>query len=242
MFEVIAFDADDTLWHNERLYARAQERLRALLAPYADGATVDQALYATEMRNLPAYGYGVKSFALSMIETAVTLSNGRVAAADIQAILHAAREIIDADVELLPGVAAALDALAPRYTLMVITKGDLLDQERKLHKSGLATHFHAVEVVSHKTPEVYRRLLARHAVDPARFVMVGNSLRSDVLPAAAVGGTAVYVPHDLTWAHEQEVDPRPAGGYHEIPHMGALPALLTQLQERAPGAMELSTD
>jgi putative hydrolase of the HAD superfamily len=231
MFEVIAFDADDTLWHNERLYARAQATLRALLAPYVDGTAVDQALYATEMRNLPAYGYGIKSFALSMIETAVTLSNGRVNAAEVRSILAAVRAMIDAEVELLPGVAAALAELAPRYRLMVITKGDLLDQERKLAKSGLAAYFHAVEVVSRKTADVYRGLLERYAVDPARFVMVGNSLRSDVLPAAAVGGTAVYVPHDLTWAHEQEVDPLPAGGYHEIPHIGALPALLTQLQE-----------
>ena len=230
MFEVIAFDADDTLWHNERLYARAQERLRALLAPYADGTAVDQALYATEMRNLPAYGYGIKSFALSMIETAVTLSDGRVAAAEVRSILGAVRAMIDAEVELLPGVAAALAELAPRYRLMVITKGDLLDQERKLAKSGLASYFDAVEVVSHKTADTYRGLLARYAIDPARFVMVGNSLRSDVLPVAAVGGTAVHVPHDLTWAHEQDVDLQQPGGYHEISHMGALPALLAQLQ------------
>lgn len=230
MFDVIAFDADDTLWHNERDYRRAAARLQALLAPHHDAATVEKALFETEMRNMAGYGYGLKAFTLSMIETAVSLSNGQLPNSAIRALLDGAKEMIAADVELLPGVRETLDALAPHYPLIVITKGDLLDQERKLSRSGLADRFAHFEVVSHKTPSVYATLLRKHAIPAARFVMVGNSLRSDVLPVVEIGGTAVYTPHHLTWDHEADVDPRHnANGYYEVADIRELPALLQRL-------------
>jgi putative hydrolase of the HAD superfamily len=229
MFDVIAFDADDTLWHNETLYAQAQEQFRRLLAPFADAEQVMQTLYETEMRNLDAYGYGIKGFTLSMIETAIAVTNGRIAAREIETIIGFAREMIAADVRLLEGAAEALAALAPAYDLMLITKGDLLDQERKLARSGLRDYFKQVEIVSQKSSASYQALLQKHAIDPRRFLMVGNSLRSDILPVMAIGGQAVYVPHDLTWAHET-VEPQPhENSYHELAHLGQLPPLLEKL-------------
>ena len=230
MFDVIAFDADDTLWHNERLYAEAQARLRQLLSPYSEPDVVDEALYEIEMRNLEPYGYGIKAFALSMIETAVTLSNGRISANQFLTIINTAKEMIAAKVELLPGVAETLAELRPRYDLMLITKGDLLDQERKVARSGLGDNFTYVEVVADKNSEIYGRLLARHSIQPERFLMVGNSLRSDVLPIVALGGTAVHIPHHLTWAHENDVDPAlDANGYYQLTHMNDLLGLLADL-------------
>ncbi len=230
MFDVIAFDADDTLWCNERDYRRAAARLQALLAPDHDAATVEQTLYETEMRNMAGYGYGLKAFTLSLIETAVSLSNGHLPHETIRALLDGAKEMIAAPVELLPGVKETLDALAPSYPLMVITKGDLLDQERKLARSGLANYFAHFEVVSHKTPDVYAAILRQHAIPAARFIMVGNSLRSDVLPVVEIGGTAVYTPHHLTWDHEADVDPRhDPNGYYELDDIRDLPTLLQQI-------------
>ncbi|MEZ4642429.1 MAG: HAD family hydrolase [Chloroflexota bacterium] len=226
---VIAFDADDTLWQNETLYARSQDVLRDVLAPYASSQQVTEALFATEMRNLPAFGYGIKSFVLSMIETAVSLSNGRIPANDIGRILAAAKAMTAADVELLPHVADTVPVLAAAHTLMIITKGDLLDQERKVARSGLRDYFTHVEVVSQKTTAVYANLLARHGLVPAQFVMVGNSLRSDILPVVEMGGTAVYIPYVNTWAHENNIGTAPLNGYHELAHMGELPDLLNQL-------------
>lgn len=233
VFDVIAFDADDTLWHNERDYRRAAARLQTLLASYHHVEVVERALFETEMGNLDGYGYGLKAFALSMIETAVTLSDGQIPGSDILQIIHAAKEMIATDVELLPGVAETLAALAPHHPLMVITKGDLLDQERKLARSGLADVFTHFEVVSHKTPQTYHDLLDRHGITPQRFVMIGNSLRSDVLPVVEIGGTAVYIPHALTWEYEASVDSSPhTNGYYELPHIHDLPALLQQIAAR----------
>lgn len=236
MIEWIAFDADDTLWHNEREYRRAAARLEGLLAPQHDAKTVAQALYETEMRNMAGYGYGLKAFTLSLIETAVTLSNGHLPHETIRTLLNGAKEMIAAEVELLPGVAETLAELAPHYALLVVTKGDLLDQERKLARSGLAGKFAHYEVVSHKTPEVYSTILRRHGIPAERFMMVGNSLRSDVLPVVEIGGTAVYVPHHLTWEHEADVNPHhDPDGYYELAHIGELPALLQQLQASQKG-------
>ncbi len=233
-FQVVAFDADDTLWHNERLYAATQERFRTLLARYHSAEWVDERLYQTEMRNLRHFGYGIKAFALSLIETAVELTEGRIAADEIQAIIGWAKGMLTADVELLPHAAEAVAALAGAYPLMLITKGDLLDQEGKIARSGLAAHFRHVEIVSDKTREGYEALLRRHGIAPDRFLMVGNSLRSDILPVLAIGGTAVHVPHELTWAHEV-VEAPPAGqpGFHAIEHLGLLPALVGALAREA---------
>jgi putative hydrolase of the HAD superfamily len=231
MLDLIAFDADDTLWHNESLYRQAQQQLQALLSPYAAAEVVKQRLFRTEMRNLPLYGYGIKSFALSMIETAIELSEEQVSAAGIGRLLDVARAMLAADVQLFDHAEATLASLAGRYPLMLITKGDLRDQQAKLARSQIQGYFEHVEVVSEKTEQTYASLLERHGVPPDRFLMVGNSLRSDVLPVLALGAFSVYVPYHLTWMHEQ-VDALPAGqaGFYTVEHLGQLPALVEQLQ------------
>lgn len=233
-FEVIAFDADDTLWHNERLYVSAQAKLKALLAQYHSPEWIEERLYQTEMRNLQHFGYGIKAFALSMIETAVQLSEGRIAGSDVQAIIDSAKEMLAADVELLEHVAETLAGLAQTYGLMLITKGDLRDQELKIARSGLAQHFRHIEIVSDKSMESYSRLLQRHSIVPKRFLMVGNSLRSDILPVLALGASAVYIPYQLTWVHES--GERPSAdkpGFYELEHLGLLPELLERVERRA---------
>lgn len=227
--DLLAFDADDTLWHNESLYAAAQAEFARILAPYVAPDGVEQALYQTEMRNLPHFGYGIKSFTLSMVETAVALTGGRITGPDILRIVNLGKKMIAAEVELLPGVEETLAQLHGRVRMVVITKGDLLDQERKLARSGLGRYFERLEVVSDKNEAVYARLLAELGVAPARFMMVGNSLRSDVLPVVAVGGRAVHIPYHITWAHE-EVEEAGAGEgapYYRLEHIGQLPALLS---------------
>jgi putative hydrolase of the HAD superfamily len=230
VFDVVAFDADDTLWHNERLYAAAQDRFVELLAHYHEPEWIRERLFQTETRNLQHFGYGIKAFALSMIETAVELTEGRICGEDIQALIGVAKGMLSAEVELLPHVAETIPRLAAHRRLIVITKGDLLDQEGKVARSGLAGYFEHVEVVSEKTTASYAALLGRLGIAAERFVMVGNSLRSDILPVLELGGRAVHIPYALTWAHEM-VDPPPAGqpGYHRIEHLGQLPALLDEI-------------
>jgi putative hydrolase of the HAD superfamily len=230
-FDVIAFDADDTLWHSEILYAAAQEEYRRLLAPYAEAGTIDRVLHQTEMRNLSIYGYGIKGFALSMIEAALELSQQRINGGEIQRVLDLAKQMLSADVELLEGVAEVVAQLAATYPLMLITKGDLVHQEAKIEQSGLKPYFRSIEIVADKTPQSYAALLARHRVEPSRFLMIGNSLRSDVLPVLAIGGQAVHVPYAITWAHEHvDVPPDQQGRYHELEHIGQLPSLVEQLE------------
>jgi len=233
-FDIIAFDADDTLWHNERLYADAQEHFRQLLSQYHSLEWIDEQLYQTEMRNMQHFGYGIKAFALSMIETAVDLTEGRISGSEIKTIVDKAKAMLTAKVELLEHVAEAVAEVAKTYTLMVITKGDLLDQESKVARSGLAQYFRHIEIVSDKNSTTYAALLQRHALAPERFLMVGNSLRSDILPVLELGAVAVYVPHALTWAHEIAEAPQ-AGqpGYYEIEHLGLLPGLLETLERGA---------
>ncbi len=229
-FDVIAFDADDTLWQSERVYVSAQAELRTLLERYGVEG-IDEQLHATEMRNLRHFGYGIKGFALSMIEAAVGATDGRIGGRDVLAIIDLAKRMLSADVELLDQVEETLALLAASYELMLITKGDLHDQEAKISRSGLAERFGRIEIVSDKSRESYGALLRRHGIAPGRFVMVGNSLRSDILPVLGIGATAVYVPHELTWSHESAASPA-AGtpGYHEIEHIGLLPALLEELE------------
>jgi putative hydrolase of the HAD superfamily len=232
-FDVIAFDADDTLWHNERLYANVQMQFKKLLAHYHSPEWIEERLYQTETRNLQHFGYGIKSFALSMIETAIELTEGRITGSEIQTIVASAKAMLTAEVDLLENVTETLISLSQMYPLMVITKGDLLDQELKVERSGLAQHFRHVEIVSDKNPESYRTLLKRHAIAPERFVMVGNSLRSDILPVLALGASAVYVPHALTWAYEAaEPPPVEQPGYYTIEHLGQLPSLLEGLERQ----------
>ena len=198
-FDVIAFDADDTLWHNETLYNMTQDRFKELLAPYHDGEIVDRELYETEMRNLARYGYGIKAFTLSMIETAIELTDGQVGGGEIRQIIEFAHQMLKAPVRLMDGIEEVLTALAADYRLMVITKGDLFDQETKLARSGLADRFDLVEVVSNKRPETYAGILAKHGIAAERFLMVGNSMPSDILPVLAIGGQGLPVKNTPNW-------------------------------------------
>ena len=229
MIQVVAFDADDTLWHNMPLFTLTQERLLRLLAPDGDSEGIGLRLYETEVRNLRHYGYGVKAFTLSMIETAVEVTQGAVTGAQIAAILDLGREMLAAPVELLPHVRETVARLSEEYELMLLTKGDLFDQEAKLARSGLGGMFRHVEVVSEKSRAAFERILARRGIGPGALVMVGNSVKSDILPALAVGARAVHVPYPLTWAHEEaelgDVDPARCA---EIEHLGRLPDLLAR--------------
>jgi putative hydrolase of the HAD superfamily len=229
-FDVIAFDGDDTLWHNERLFVEAQGQFRDLLSSFHGAEWIDARLAEAEKRNLPHFGYGIKGFALSMIETAIDLTEERIAGRDIRRILDIARRMLAADVELLEHVRETIADVAGTHRLMLITKGDLHDQQRKVARSGIGQHFRAVEIVSEKDPATYAGLLNRHGIEADRFLMVGNSLRSDVLPVLEVGASAVHIPYELTWDHEV-ADPPPSGHprFHALREIGQLPALLREL-------------
>jgi putative hydrolase of the HAD superfamily len=227
-FDAIAFDADDTLWDNERLYIQARTQFLDLLSDCADREACGRRMDEIETGNVRYYGYGIKSFILSMIEAALELSSGQVAAEKIGAILGIARQMLSADVLLIDGVGEVLESLAQRYPLMLITKGDPSEQRPKIIHSGLAEYFRWVEVVHEKTPETYRAALERYNIRPERFLMVGNSLRSDILPVLAIGGRAVYIPYANTWAHEMTAD-EPTGDYITLENMRQLPALVEQL-------------
>ncbi|MBN1877762.1 MAG: HAD family hydrolase [Anaerolineae bacterium] len=233
MFDIIAFDADDTLWHNESLYTATQTKLEQLLAPYLNGEDVGQRLYAMETRNIPYFGYGIKSFTLSMIETAIALTEGRVMSEDIQQVITFAKEMLDTPTQLLDGVHDVVAQLSKSHALMLITKGDLLDQQRKLDRSGLSDYFSHVEIVSEKAEATYQTLLAHYKLEASRFLMVGNSLKSDVLPVVAVGGRAVYVPYHTTWEHERvSPDAVQQSRYFELAHIGLLPDLIETMRKR----------
>jgi putative hydrolase of the HAD superfamily len=202
VLKLVAFDADDTLWHNERLFIDVQARFLELISRHTDPDIVRQRLYETEIANLGHYGYGVKSFTLSMIETAIDLSDGRVTGDDIERILRLGREMILAPIDLLDGVHEVVSGLSEVHDLMVLTKGDLLDQESKIARSGLGDFFAHVEVVSRKDRAIYESLIDGYGVRPGEFAMIGNSLRSDILPVAEMGGHAIFVPYETTWEHE----------------------------------------
>ena len=229
MITTVAFDADDTLWENERLFSMTQARYRQILSAYHSPEWIDKKLFETEMRNLEHFGYGVKGFALSMIETAIELTEGRISGREIEAILDFAKEMLAAPVELLPHVEETLSGLVGSYSLMVITKGDLINQESKIARSGLAEHFDHIEIVSEKHPETYQTILTRYVIEPASFLMVGNSLKSDVLPVVAVGGRAVHIPQEITWAHEIVDVSGEEKAYHELRSISQLPELLAEL-------------
>lgn len=222
--EVIALDGDDTLWHSEQLFVDTQAGFRALVAPHVelDDEALDARLVETERRNLPIFGYGVKAFTLSLVETAIEVTDGRIPGAELQAILDLGKVLMDHPVDLLDGVADAVDELTDRYRVMVITKGDLLHQESKVVRSGLDQLFWRVEIVSEKDVPTYRRILERHEIDPATFVMVGNSVRSDVLPVIELGGRAVHIPYAVTWALEHA---DPGADHPEFPVLGSIAEL-----------------
>lgn len=225
----IGFDADDTLWENEHFYKLTEARFADMLAGHADPAAIAGGLLAAERRNLQHYGFGIKGFTLSMIETAVELTRGAVPASVIGEILAIGREMLGHPVHTLPHVRATLERLAGRYRLLLVTKGDLFDQERKLAQSGLGELFDAVEIVSDKTTATYQRIFTRHGDGPARAMMVGNSLKSDVVPAIEAGAWGIYVPHALGWALEHADEPVGAPRFRRLAHLGELDALLGEL-------------
>ncbi len=230
----IGFDADDTLWQNEQFFRLTEERFKDLLADHAAPDHLGARLLEAEKRNLAHYGFGIKGFTLSMIETAVEVTEGRVPAAIIGEILAAGREMLSHPVETLPHVRETLQALAGDYRIVLVTKGDLFDQERKLAASSLGDFFDGVEIVSDKTAATYARVFSRHGDGPERAMMVGNSLKSDVVPAIEAGSWGVYVPHDLTWVLERVEPPAGHRRFREIGDLGALPPLVSAL--RAGGA------
>jgi putative hydrolase of the HAD superfamily len=224
--EVVGLDGDDTLWRNEEYFAASQQAFRDLLAPYVNGdIDVEERLEAKERANLELFGYGVKGFTLSLVETAIEVTSGRVSGDVIQALLDIGKGMLQQPVELIEGVAETIPLLAERYRLVVITKGDLWNQEQKLARSDLADLMWGVEIVAEKDLATYRRILQRYDIDPATFVMVGNSVRSDILPVLAAGGRAVHIPHELTWALEvAEHD----GSVPTLPSIKDLPAWLDE--------------
>lgn len=201
--KVIAFDADDTLWVNEPYFKEIEEKFCDLLEDYLPRHTLVKELFKTEIDNLSLYGYGVKGFMLSMIETALRITNNTLSLEVIEKAIGYGKELLQKDIELLDGVEETLKLLKGKYRLVVATKGDLLDQERKLKKSGLEHYFHHIEIMSDKQEGDYKKLIKHLDIQPAEFLMLGNSLKSDVLPVLAIGGHAIHIPYHTTWAHEQ---------------------------------------
>jgi len=224
---VIGFDADDTLWVNETYFRDAEVAFGKLLSPYETLNKIDQELCKAHIRNLPLYGYGIKGFVLSMVETAIELSNNNVSAKTTQAILDIGKDMLEKPIELLDGVENVLKELSKKYKLILATKGDLLDQERKLEKSGLLDYFHHIEVLSDKKEANYSRLLNHLDIKPSQFLMIGNSLRSDILPLVNLKAHAIHVPFHTTWIHEQVTENETNGkAYKTVKSLNELLELL----------------
>ncbi len=223
---ILGLDADDTLWHNETIFQFSERRFVELLGNHADSDHLAERLIATEKKNLKLYGYGIKGFTLSMIETAVEITEGKVTTETITKILDIGRDLLRHPVECMPHVEETLQALNGHYLLVLITKGDLFDQERKLAQSGLGDYFDAVEIVSDKNATTYRRIFSKVADGPERAMMVGNSLKSDIVPAIAAGSYGVFVPHALTWVLEHVDAPKDAPRFRQIEHLGELGGVL----------------
>jgi putative hydrolase of the HAD superfamily len=227
---VVGFDGDDTLWHNETRFNVTQAEYRELVGRHVPGVDVGSRLAETETKNLGIYGYGVKSFTLSMIETAIQLTEGLIPASDLEIILGWGKRMLMEPTELLDHVEQTLKQIAGRYDLLLITKGDLFDQESKLARSGLGDLFLGVEIVSEKSVDSYQAIFRRRGIAPREFVMVGNSLRSDVVPVVTLGGQAVHIPYEVTWHHEHVPDEQlPRQGWRRIAAIGELPLVLEAL-------------
>lgn len=227
---VLGFDGDDTLWHNEDRFNVTQSELRDLIRRHAPDADVDKHLLEVETKNLGMYGYGVKSFTLSMLETAIQLTEGRIPSSDLEAILGWGKRMLNEPIELLEGVEASLRELGERYDLLLITMGDLFDQESKLARSGLGEAFLGVEILSEKNVDSYRAVFQRRGIKPEEFVMVGNSLRFDVAPVVALGSRAVHVPFHVTWEHANLAEESlPETGWRRIAHVSELAEALAEL-------------
>ena len=237
MLKLIGFDGDDTLWHSEGYYRDASTQFTAILGRYVDvsDAHVQASMLATERRNLKLFGYGAKGMTLSMVETAIAITEGRISAADIHQLVEVGKTVLQHPVELLPGVREAVAAVAEQYDVVLITKGDLFHQEKKVAQSGMADLFRRIEIVSEKDAATYSRVLAEFALEPAQFAMVGNSLHSDIEPVIRLGGWGVHMPYHVTWEHEMEN----GLGEADAPRMltvdgpAAIPAAIAQLAVRA---------
>jgi len=220
----IAFDADDTLWDNEPHYRALENIFCDIMRPYSDPETSSAELFKTEIRNIPLYGYGAKAYTLSILETALHISNNTLPATQINRILQAGKHLADSPIRLLDDVENVLKTLSHKYPLIVATKGDLLDQERKLRKSGLESYFHHIEIMSNKEEADYRKLLRHLDIEAAEFLMIGNSLRSDVIPVLNLGGYVVHIPYHTTWLHEKiDAVELPADRFMELPSISDIP-------------------
>ena len=225
MFDVIAFDADDTLWHNEHIFLSAQEKFSEIFDS-DQYSMVQTALSNKHVENIKIYGYGVKGFILSMIETFLEIRKAQFSNNEVQKILDFGREMLSTPVELVPNVFEVLNQLHRDYILMIITKGDLLEQEKKISQSGLTNFFKNIEIVSDKTAETYKKILTRYEIEAQRFIMVGNSMRSDIVPVVKIGSNAVHVPYKTTWEHEKEHPPLDEDKYYVLENIGLLPDLV----------------
>jgi putative hydrolase of the HAD superfamily len=228
--QTIGFDADDTLWQNETFFRITQARFAELLADFTERDHLMDRLLQAEKRNIGRYGFGIKGFMLSMIETAIEVTDHQVPASVISEILAAGQDMLSHPIHLLPHAQTAVETLADSHRIVLITKGDLLDQERKLAQSGLGDLFHGVEIVSNKTPAIYANAFARHGTGPESAMMVGNSMKSDVVPAIEAGAFGTYVPHGLTWELEHADAPDTHPRFREIPDLSALPALIDSIE------------
>ncbi len=236
MLELVGFDGDDTLWHSEGYYQDANAQFARIVGRYVDlgDQQVHRQMLATERRNLALFGYGAKGMTLSMVETAIAVSAGRVSAQDIHSIVELGKRVLQHPVELLPGIREAVNAVAEQHAVVLITKGDLFHQEKKVAQCGLGDLFRRIEIVSEKNPSTYHRLLGEFGLQPGQFAMVGNSLRSDIEPVVTLGGWGVHMPYHVTWAHELENGlGDDCARYLTVDGPAAIPAAVAQLRERA---------
>ncbi len=231
MISVIGFDADDTLWHTENMFQGVQARLEEILARHAPREEVERRLHATEIANVKLFGYGVKGFTLSMVETAVQISEGRITGDEVHQILMMGKEMLEAPIELMPNIKTVLNSLEQDYRLMLITKGDVLDQTNKIDKSGLGDCFDVVEVVQEKDPASYEKVLATHGVDASEFIMIGNSIPSDVAPVLTLGGYGVHVPYQHVAVFEKHRDDPDSDRFFRLDAIAEFPGLVAEINK-----------
>ena len=228
----IAFDADDTLWMNEPIFIKTEELCQKIISRYTPQENIKDQIYQTEIRNLELFGYGVKGFTLSMIETAIELTAGKITGIEIQELIDLGKDMLKHPVHLLPGVEETIKKLAPDYELLIITKGDLFDQESKVARSGLADLFDHVEIVSEKNPTAYQAIIDRYHINKQEFLMIGNSLKSDILPVIELGASAIHIPYHTTWVHETVAAHHLNGvEYDELSSVEYLPNLLQRVSQ-----------
>ncbi len=233
MVQTIAFDADDTLWVNETIFTSTRDKIEALLKDHVTHKSLDQTLYDTEIKNLNIFGYGIKGFMLSTIETCIEITQGAIDGETIQKIIDLGKDMLKHPVEILPGIEEAIKSLKGQYRLMIITKGDLFDQESKIARSGLADYFDMIEVVSEKNTSTYQHLLHKYAIDSENFLMIGNSLKSDILPICELGANAIHIPFYTTWEHEI-VSKQDAEGhqYYTLSSIAELHECISQINQQ----------